>query len=173
MSARNFFNVERIPLAYFITFRCYGTWLHGDARGSIDRYHNQYDTPLIPPHARRWQQNRRSLQHAPVELDDARRAAVEAAVRETCEIRGWQLRAVHARTNHVHAVVSARGRPEPVLSACKAYATRRMKAEGCWPYEHSLWSAGGSKRYLWTARSVDRAMEYVVNGQGGPLPDFN
>jgi hypothetical protein len=25
------------PLAYFISFRTYGTWLIGDSRGSIDR----------------------------------------------------------------------------------------------------------------------------------------
>ena len=27
---------ERIPLADFITFRAFGTWLHGDQRGSVD-----------------------------------------------------------------------------------------------------------------------------------------
>jgi hypothetical protein len=31
-------NDTDIPLAYLITFRCYGTWLHGDKRGSIDRF---------------------------------------------------------------------------------------------------------------------------------------
>ena len=30
-------NDTDIPLAYLISFRCYGTWLHGDERGSIDR----------------------------------------------------------------------------------------------------------------------------------------
>ena len=25
------------PLAYFISFRTFGTWLHGDRRGSVDR----------------------------------------------------------------------------------------------------------------------------------------
>ncbi|HWY68950.1 MAG TPA: hypothetical protein VNX88_09810 [Terriglobales bacterium] len=38
-----------IPLAYLITFRCYGTWLHGDERGSIDRHQNQYQSPYIVP----------------------------------------------------------------------------------------------------------------------------
>jgi hypothetical protein len=35
------FNDDHIPLAYLITFRCYGTWLHGDSRGSVDRFHNR------------------------------------------------------------------------------------------------------------------------------------
>ena len=41
------------PIAYFITFRTYGTWLHGDERGSTDRDHNAYDTPLLDPDADR------------------------------------------------------------------------------------------------------------------------
>jgi hypothetical protein len=35
------------PLAYFISFRAYGTWLHGDKRGSIDRFNNRYRAPYI------------------------------------------------------------------------------------------------------------------------------
>ena len=42
-------NNQRIPLAYLITFRSYGTWLHGDERGSVDRFHNVYGTPRLPP----------------------------------------------------------------------------------------------------------------------------
>lgn len=82
------FSDERIPLAYLITFRCYGTWLHGDERGSTDRFHNRYGAPLIP-HNQQWQRhNVRSLNHAPVDLDATRRSAVEDAVLETCEMRG-------------------------------------------------------------------------------------
>src|SRR4029077_14507206 len=40
---------DNIPLAYLITFRAHGTWLHGDRRGSVDRFHNRYGTPRIPP----------------------------------------------------------------------------------------------------------------------------
>lgn len=32
------------PLAYLITFRTYGTWLHGDERGSVDKNHNKFGT---------------------------------------------------------------------------------------------------------------------------------
>ena len=42
-------NDTDIPLAYLITFRCYGTWLHGDKRGSIDRFHNAHKSPHIKP----------------------------------------------------------------------------------------------------------------------------
>jgi len=35
------------PLAYMITFRTYGSWLHGDERGSIDRHHNRFGGPRV------------------------------------------------------------------------------------------------------------------------------
>src|SRR5439155_15442144 len=93
------FNNDHAPLGYLITFRTYGTWLHGDSRGSVDRFHNRYGTPLIPPN-RRWRQyNERALKRPPVKLTARRRAAIEAAIRETCRIRKWKLWTLNARTN--------------------------------------------------------------------------
>jgi REP element-mobilizing transposase RayT len=174
MSAHNpYFQEEHIPRAYFITFRCYGTWLHGDGRGSTDRDHNRYGTPFLAP-SERWQRyNEAALKHPPVKLDSAMRAAAEAAIRETCEIRRWALQAINVRTNHLHAVVSAPCQPEPVLSAFKANATRKMREAGCWRESHSPWSDKGSRRYLWTPRSVERAIDYTHHGQGDEIPDFN
>ena len=40
-------------LAYLISFRTYGTWLHGDKRGSVDRFHNRYCSPYLPPN-KKW-----------------------------------------------------------------------------------------------------------------------
>jgi REP element-mobilizing transposase RayT len=160
------------PLAYLITFRCYGTWLHGDERGSIDRFNNRYQSPYIAADARRREQKARKLKSEPVTLDSARRSSVTEAVRETCRLRGWLLRAVNARTNHVHIVASiGNAKPEHALNALKAYSTRRMRADDYWAFAHSPWADKGSVRYLWNERSVERAVEYVVAGQGGELPD--
>ena len=167
------FSLDRIPLAYLITFRCYGTWLHGDERGSTDRYNNQYRTPFLPRNQRWHIYNQHLLKHPPVELDAARRLAVETAIRETCKKRNWILQAINVRTNHIHSVVSAPFRPEPILSAFKANATRQMRECGCWRYSYSPWSDHGSRRYLWTDRHVERAIDYVLNGQGEELPDFD
>jgi hypothetical protein len=41
------------PLAYLITWTCYGTWLHGDERGAADLDHNIPGTPYLPPDAER------------------------------------------------------------------------------------------------------------------------
>lgn len=164
------FSSDRIPVAYFITFRCYGTWLHGDLRGSVDRSHNRYGTPKIPPN-RRWRQyNESTLKRPPVKLTAARRALVEAAVRETCKIRKWKLWTINVRTNHVHTVVSANCNPEIVLNAFKANATRKMREAGCWQSGKTPWVKKGSKIWLWTEEDLIWAIVYVEYDQGEPLP---
>src|SRR5947208_10752548 len=98
-------NDTDIPLAHLITFRCYGTWLHGDKRGSIDRFHNAYKSPYIEPNPRWHRHNAQALAGEPVILDARRRTSVERAIRETCQFRKWHLHALSVRTNHVHVVV--------------------------------------------------------------------
>jgi REP element-mobilizing transposase RayT len=167
-------NDTDVPLAYLITFRCHGTWLHGDERGSIDRFRNRYESPYIPPNEQWHQRNVGKLKGEPVTLNAERREAVEAAVRESCALRGWRLHAVNVRTNHVHVVVSTgMTKPERALNALKANATRRMRQGGCWQRPDTPWADKGSKRYLWNERNVERAIDYVVNGQGDELPEFD
>jgi len=138
----------RFPLAYLITFRCYGTWLHGDERGSTDRFRNAYGSRHIDPTPSWLAVKTRRLKRPPVALDAPRRRAVEAAVREICDARAWNLVAVNVRTNHVHTVISAHSDPEGMLTALKATATRHMREAGCWPNDQSPWARGGSRRYL-------------------------
>jgi hypothetical protein len=54
------------PLAYFISFRSYGTWLHGDKRGAIDRAHNRYRTPYLPSQAKWLHYNEQQLKTEPL-----------------------------------------------------------------------------------------------------------
>jgi len=126
-------NDTDIPLAFLITFRCYGTWLHGDERGSVNRFRNQYKSRRLPPDKKWLETNTQRLKGEIVILDAAQRGCVEAAARETCEIRQWHLYALNVRTNHVHLVVSiGEKKPEIALNAFKANATRKMREVGCW-----------------------------------------
>ena len=93
---------------------------------------------------------------------------------ETCAIRNWHLHAINVRTNHAHAVIAAGGKkPEIVLNALKANATRQMRENGLWNYDYSPWAEKGSKRRLWNERSVANAIDYVLIGQGDDLPNFD
>jgi REP element-mobilizing transposase RayT len=165
------FKEDHSPLAYLITFRCYGTWLHGDPRGSVDRFHNTYGTPRLPPNRTRREYVHTLLARPPSKLNAKRRAAVEQAIRETCKIRRWRLWAFNIRTNHVHSVVSANCRPKIILNALKANATRTMREAGCWQSEGSPWAYRGSKRYLWTEQQLCDAIAYVLYDQGEPLTE--
>jgi len=82
-------NDTDIPLAHLITFRSFGTWLHGDDRGSVDRSHNRYKAPYAPPNANRYQHNKNLLKGEAVILDANQRLSVETAIRQTCVFRKW------------------------------------------------------------------------------------
>jgi REP element-mobilizing transposase RayT len=166
-------NDTNIPLAYLITFRSYGTWLHGDERGSVDRFHNHYSWPLLPANRHRLEHNRDTLSAEPVTFNAIQRRAIDIAIRETCRIRKWLLWAISVRTNHVHTVVSiGEAKPARALNDFKAYATRRMRLDGCWQRQRSPWSDKGSRRCLWNDRSIELAIDYVRNRQGDDLPDL-
>ena len=161
------------PLAYFITFRTHGTWLHGDARGSVERHgRNIYRSPKLTPDPVFSVKMDQNLRAAPFLLDGPRRACVELAVRNVCSIRGYGLSAIHVRTNHAHVVVDAGTGPKIVMNAFKANATRALREAGLAEVGQKVWSRGGSTRYLWKPHQLERAIEYTINGQGEELPDF-
>jgi REP element-mobilizing transposase RayT len=160
------------PLAYLITFRTYGTWLHGDERGSVDRQHNVYGTPRLPANLSRKRFEEAQAKTPPIILDPIQRVMVEKAVREVCTHREYSLLAVNARSNHVHAVISAACKPEPILEALKAYCTRKLRRAGLILSTTKPWVRHGSTRYLWKERQVELAMNYVLFGQGDDPPDF-
>jgi REP element-mobilizing transposase RayT len=161
--------VAKVPLAYFITVRTYGTWLHGDERGSVDRDHNQFGAPLLPADVKRQQSEEERLRHPPIFLTAESAALVEKTVREVCIHRKWELHTVKARTNHFHAIVSAGVTAERVMNDFKAWATRRLREYGFVGVDQQVWVHHGSTPYLWTPDELHSAIDYVENRQGPPL----
>jgi REP element-mobilizing transposase RayT len=161
------------PLAFFITFRTYGTWLHGDERKSVDRHgYNVYGRDRRPADAKLQQVMRQNQSSDDVLLNGKQRAIVERAVRDVCKRRGYRLIAINVRTNHVHCVIAAEARPEMIISALKANCTRCLREAELVSETGRVWSRGGSRRYLWKPQSLERAVDYVLNGQGDDLPNF-
>src|SRR5579864_5139254 len=117
-------------MRYFITFACYGAHLHGDESGSVDRHHNVPGNRLAEASPERVAVKRQQMHGAPYRLDRDGRATVLDALREVCLHRKWILWAAHVRTNHVHVVVEADVRPEMVMHAFKAYASRSLNRLG-------------------------------------------
>ena len=105
--------------------------------------------------------------HEAIVLNLVQREVVELAIREVCEHRAYVLHAVNVLTNHVHSVVSAPDKPEHVVESFKAYATRRLREVNLLRRDVKPWARHGSTPYLWTEEAMRRAIEYVINGQGG------
>ena len=153
------------PLAYFITFTTHGTWLHGDARGSVDRKHADFDAERLRPDPGRASVMGKQLRQAPVVLNESARTTVDGAIRDACNHRGWRMEAVNVRTNHVHVVVGASEPPERVMTTFKAWATRRCREARLHDIHSGLWTRHGSTRYLWNDSDVAAAIDYVLNRQ--------
>jgi REP element-mobilizing transposase RayT len=158
------------PLAYFITFTCFGTWLHGGERGSVDRAHNRFDTPVLPANSARLTDEQTRLEQPPYLLDAPRRELVLKAICEVCGYRGWRLLVAHVRTNHIHAVVQADDEPpERVMNDFKAYASRALNRSHLDAAACKRWTRHGSTIYLWTDDEVLTRVRYVASGQGEPM----
>ena len=158
---------NEFPLAYLLTFRTYGTWLHGDERHSVDRHgKNIYGTPDIAPNQKLNDVMRNELKQPAIILNDLQRAVIETAIKELCEQRKYYLQAINLRSNHVHTVVSVQDKPERIVDAFKAFATKKLREENLVSKELKVWSRGRSRRYLWKPRHVELAIDYVLYGQG-------
>jgi REP element-mobilizing transposase RayT len=102
----------------------------------------------------------------PYLMDALRRRVVLTSVQEVCCCRGWNLLAVHVRTNHVHVVTTADRTPVQVMIAMKAYSSRALNKSALDGPERRRWARHASTRYLWTGDAVRAAIEYVVREQG-------
>lgn len=153
------------PLAFLITWTCYGTWLPGDERGSTDDLHNLYGTPPAPADVQKLGEAEDSMTHAPMLLCEDSRVLVAATVREHCEFKRWTLHALNVRTNHVHVVVRYEGDPNVPLGQFKSWTTRRLREAGLCAPDQPVWTRRGSTRYLWKPEHVLGAIDYVMNRQ--------
>lgn len=149
------------PVGYLITFHSYGTWLHGDPRGSIDKDHNIPGTPMLAPSQRRYTFEMNRLKYPPVTFTKDQRTSINNTVLDVASFNGWMLHAVNARTEHVHVVITAVKSVEIIMNSIKSWCTRKMKECGLWNNEYSPWSRHGSTRYLWDENSLHNAINYV------------
>ncbi len=159
--------IMEYPIAYHITFTTYGTWLHGDSRGSVDKQHNLYHSDFVSPNSKLHKKEQDKLKNPPIILDKTGRDIVLKTILEVCCYRGWITYAVHVRSNHIHVVVGGEEKPEKMMTDFKAYATRAIKGvNGNSSLIKKYWSRHGSTKYIWTKENLACAIDYVKNRQG-------
>ena len=160
------------PLGYFITWTTYGTRLHGDGRGSVDRRHNVFGEPFLPPSPEFEAFHQRRLLQRPYRLGGKQRKIVLQSLIETSEFCDWTLLAAHVRLFHVHSVVQAACHPMKILSKFKLMASRRLNESELDAAGRKRWTRRGSARYLWVPEGISRAIEYTLKDQGKPLETY-
>jgi REP element-mobilizing transposase RayT len=156
-----------VPLAYFLTWTTYGTWLPGDERGWVER-----PGQLRSANPRLKAAARALLKEEPCVLNPEQRRLVDQTIAKHCAVRGWHLHIVNCRSNHVHVVVTAKAPPKVVRDEFKAWCTRHLKelqrrgnADPSQPVRINWWTEGGSTRWLNDEDSLAEAIRYVRDFQ--------
>jgi REP element-mobilizing transposase RayT len=148
------------PIAYFMTWPTYGTWLPGDERGWV-----KYRAGWQLPDPIREREAMALMTEDACILTGDQRQIVEDQIAETCAHRGWTLHAVNCRSNHMHVVVTADvGDPKRIRIDLKAWATRALKKKVDSGRE-SWWAERGSIRYVNSDDDLEAAILYVRDGQ--------
>lgn len=157
------------PPGYFLTWHTYGTWLHGDGAGSVDKDHNQFGAPRLTADRPRLDRALASLRHPPVVLGHTARLLVDAVIREHCARRSWTLAALAVRSNHVHVVVAGVARePELIVKQLKEWGTRKLRSHSIVGPNSLAWADHASTIYLYESGSLARATRYVLTMQDEP-----
>jgi REP element-mobilizing transposase RayT len=152
-------------MALLLTWRTYGTWLPGDARGYMDETRNAHGEPFKGADVFLENAARGQMAQAPFELSPSLRLTADRCLREACKFRDWTLLALNVRTNHVHVVVATGGSSKGLIETLKARVTRVLREEGVVAPEQKVWARGGSARLLWDEEGVAAAVDYVLNRQ--------
>jgi len=148
------------PIAFFLTWPTYGTWLPGDARGWVEFKHGWQ----LPDSSRELEAKTRMKEAACI-LESSARKVVETQITETCSVRGWTLHAVSCRSNHLHVVVGAQdANPKKIRVDLKAWCTRRLK-EKIDPSRENWWAERGSIRWIFNEDSLESVVLYVTEAQ--------
>jgi REP element-mobilizing transposase RayT len=155
------------PIAYFITWTCYGTWLPGDERGWT-KWHKGMAIPQ--PLLENW--CAKKMRGFPVYLDETQRSIVHTTVTDHCKRRKWTLHAINCRTNHCHCVVTAlEVDGENVRDQLKAWCTRKLNTKAIETKKvesiilNRWWTKKGSVRYLFDDASLEAATLYTLEAQ--------
>ena len=149
------------PVAFFITWTVYGTWLQGDVRG-WRKYGSGHQNPQ--PLLAQWRRER--LIHPVVLLGRNHRAKIANEITEHSRRREWKLWAVNPRTNHVHVVVSSvNATGAKIRDQLKANCTRGLRELDAQFVGRPVWSRGGDWHCVNSEEDLDVVVKYVNDAQ--------
>jgi len=160
--------VDDFPLAYHLTFGTYGTRLHGDPRGTVDRSHNRPGEPIIGADPAWWSREAASLRFPPVYLTLDQRRFAEATLPDICARGGWTHLICSAGPDHVHTLLSTAAEGAAVRRWLKRWLGEALSRRWPLPQGQSWWAEGGSVKWVWTQDYLDNVYEYILRQRSTP-----
>ena len=149
------------PQAYHLTFGTYGTRLHGDERGTVQRSMNKPGDPILGK-CEQWEQmETRLLKFPRVLLSLDQRLTTQEAIPAICSRGGWTFVACAARGDHVHTVLRATSDGKAVRRWLKRWVGEILSSR--WPMVAGAtwWAECGSNKWVWTDDYLQNVYDYV------------
>jgi REP element-mobilizing transposase RayT len=156
------------PLAYHITFGTYGTRLHGDPRGTVERAQNRYGDPIKGADQRCWSRETGKLRYRPVCLTLEQRCFAENVIPNICLRGRWAYFNCAAASDHVHTLLSAGADGLKVRMWLKRWLGEALAAK--WPLleGQTWWAEGGSVKWVLDQCYFAKVREYIDRQRATP-----
>jgi REP element-mobilizing transposase RayT len=149
-------------LAYHITFGTYGTRLHGDSRGTVERAHNVYGEPIVGRDEDWEWEERGRLQFPPRVFTREQMVEAERLIPPICVRGNWVLHACAAGPDHVHVVCSAEVGGKAIRMWLKRWLGEGMRERWALEEGETFWAEAGSVKWVWTTDYFGRVVPYVM-----------
>ena len=157
------------PLAYHMTVGTYGTRLHGDPRGTVDRSHNRPGDPILG-RDEDWQKEELSLlKFDPVVLAAPQRGFIEGIVPAICQRGGWEYHIVAARADHIHVELSSKSEGQVVRRLLKRWLSEELSEHWPLPPGAVWWAECGSVKWIWDQWYFQNVYDYVRQQRTLPM----
>jgi REP element-mobilizing transposase RayT len=155
---------DHYPLAYHITFGTYGTRLHGDERGTVDRRANQPGEAIVGAEPEWEWLEYNKLRFPPREFDVSQRRLVEQLIPDICTHGGWRLHACAAGKDHVHTLLTAEADGDVIRKLLKRWLGQSLAAYiMLLDPEQTFWAECGSVKWVWTDEYFARVTKYICD----------
>ncbi|WP_407674122.1 transposase [Paludibaculum fermentans] len=115
----------------------------------------------------RWrQQNAKSR---PYVLERPHRKLILETICNACKTWNWALLAAHIRSTHLHVILDTSATPERSMGELKRACTNALKEANLATWGDRIWADYGHIRPLGSPYAINKAINYVLNGQGAPM----
>lgn len=148
----------RAQQTWHITFGTYATRLHDDPRPTVDRRHNQVNTPFPPPDPDRQQKP----SDPPLRLTREQCEHTEKTIPQLCTQGGWTFITCAAQPDHVHILLSAprAKQPKDIRRWIKRWLGNTL-TQTFGPPPKRWWAVGGSTKPVSDNEYLKNATKYI------------